>query len=130
GDVVRAGGALGLEAVEDEDRRDEEGLLADLGRADPKIFGALLDGLAAGLRTVDGVSIPRPPRMADYARWGEACCRAWWPAGTFIEAYRQNRKEAVELSIEANPVATADVTLMANRDLGRGRACLLLQALK
>jgi len=120
---------LSLEPLDDADRRDEQGLLAALGRADPKIFGALLDGLAAGLRTVDGVSIPRPPRMADYARWGEACCRAWWPAGTFIEAYRQNRKEAVELSIEANPVATAVVTFMANRDLWRGTASLLLEAL-
>src|SRR5262249_43617686 len=54
---------------------------------------------------------------------------AWWPAGTFIEAYRQNRKEAVELSIEANPVATAVGTFMANRDLWRGTASLLLEAL-
>ena len=120
---------LSQEPLDDAERRDERALLAALGRADPKIFGALLDGLVAGLRTVDQVLIPNPPRMADYALWGEACCRAWWPAGTFIDAYRRNRAKAVELSIEANPVATAVVTFMANRSKWAGTASLLLEAL-
>jgi hypothetical protein len=67
--------------------------------------------------------------MADYALWGEACCSAWWPAGTFIEAYRRNRAEAVELSIEANPVASAIQVFMANRIKWSGTASVLLDAL-
>jgi hypothetical protein len=120
---------LSLEPIADADRRDEKALHAALEVAAPKIFGALLDGLAAGLRTIDQVSIPNLPRMADYALWGEACGSAWWKQGTFIDAYRQNRAEAVELSIEANPVASAVQAFMENRIRWVGTATSLLGAL-
>jgi hypothetical protein len=120
---------LSLEPIADADRRDEKALQTALEVAAPKIFGALLDGLAAGLRTIDQVSIPNLPRMADYALWGEACGSAWWKRGAFIDAYRQNRAEAVELSIEANPVASAVQAFMENRIRWVGTATSLLGVL-
>jgi len=120
---------LTLEPITDTARRDERELGDEIAAAAPKIFGALLDGLVAGLREVDRISIPDKPRMADFALWGEACSRAWWPAGTFIKAYRQNRASAVELSIEASPVASAVRSFMRDRTNWSGTAEQLLKVL-
>jgi hypothetical protein len=117
---------LALMPIGEADRRDEKAIHAAVERAAPRVFGAILDGLVAGLRTIDQIKIPNLPRMADYALWGEACCSAWWPPGTFIKAYRQNLAAAVELSIQANPVATAVKAFMANRTAWSGTAEELL----
>jgi hypothetical protein len=120
---------LALKPISEGDRRDEKAIHAAVERAAPRIFGAILDGLVAGLCTIDQTSISNLPRMADYALWSEACCSAWWPAGTFIEAYRQNLAAGVELSIEASPVATAVKSFMANRERWSGTAENLLELL-
>jgi hypothetical protein len=36
------------------------------------------------------------PRMADFALWATACETALWPAGTFMRAYEENRRAAIE----------------------------------
>jgi hypothetical protein len=120
---------LALKPIVEHERRDEKAIHAAVERAAPRIFGAILDGLVAGLRTIDQIKIPNLPRMADYALWGEACCSAWWPAGTFIRAYRQNLSAAVELSIQASPVATAVKAFMTNREEWSGTAETLLAQL-
>src|SRR5262249_38310825 len=51
--------------------------------------------------------IAEKPRMADFALWAEACTRAYWPAVTFLQAYRENIAGAVELVLEANAVDEA-----------------------
>jgi hypothetical protein len=120
---------LACEPIPEAKRREEKHLNAEFAREAPGIFGALLDGLVAGLRSADEIPLKDLPRMADFARWSEACCRAWWEPKTFLKAYRDNRAEAVELSIEANPVATAVRGLMANRTLWSGTAETLLELL-
>jgi hypothetical protein len=45
--------------------------------------------------------------QADFAKWAIACETAFWPAGTFTNAYDDNRDEAVETIIEGDSVATA-----------------------
>jgi hypothetical protein len=52
-----------------------------------------------------------------------------WPAGTFWQAYCDNRDEAVEGVIDADPIATAVRTLMAMRTVWTGTASDLLGAL-
>ena len=49
--------------------------------------------------------------MADFALWATACETAFRPSGTFIAAYERNRSEAVENTIEGDPVASAVKTL-------------------
>jgi hypothetical protein len=110
-------------------RRDERELEAAFGIAAPKIFGALLDGLAAGLRNLANIQMGDKPRMADYALWAEACTRAYWPADTFLRAYRDNLADSVELVLEASPVGMAVRTFMATRHEWKGTASELLPLL-
>jgi hypothetical protein len=44
--------------------------------------------------------------MADYAVWGEAVALGLgWGAETFLSTYNENRKAAVEVMLDASPVA-------------------------
>jgi hypothetical protein len=45
--------------------------------------------------------------MADFARWITACETAFWPAGTFLQIYRDNIAEAKEKLIAADLVGSA-----------------------
>jgi hypothetical protein len=83
-DLVDRAVMLTLQPLDEGRRRDENEFNAKFERAAPKIFGALLDGLVAGLRNLASVNVTDKPRMADFAMWGEACGRAYWPAGTFL----------------------------------------------
>jgi hypothetical protein len=88
--------------------RSETDLDADFEKACPRIFGALLDLFSAALATLPNVQIARPPRMADFARLGEAMMRAQGrPPGAFIALYEGNRRDSVARNLEASPVAMA-----------------------
>jgi hypothetical protein len=64
--------------------------------------------------------------MADFAVWATACETALWPAGTFVRAYAANRRAAIESIIEADPIATCVLTMMANRTMWTGSASDLM----
>jgi hypothetical protein len=111
------------------DRREEKDIDREFAGAASEIFGALLDGLVAGLLNLGDVKIIGKPRMADFALWAEACTRAYWPAGTFMRAYEQNIASANEVVIEANAVGDAVRHFMAGREEWRGTATDLLKPL-
>jgi hypothetical protein len=110
-------------------RRREKEIDAAFEKAASGIFGALLTGLVTGLQGLDEIDDSDLPRMADFAAWAEACCRAYWPAETFLKAYKWNLQQAVEVVLEASPVATAVRALMAERTEWEGSATALLIAL-
>jgi hypothetical protein len=127
-DLVDRAVMLALEPIAE--TRDEKELEREFVRAAPKILGALLDGVAAGLRNLATIKIADKPRMADFALWAEACTRAYWPEGTFLRAYRENIASAVELVLEANAVGNAARAFMASRQAGwEGTASELLPLL-
>ena len=82
-------------------------------RADyPRILGGAYDAVAGGLRELPSVQLAELPRMADFARWGEAVGRGLgWPAGTFTSAYSSNRERANDAILEESLVATALIDL-------------------
>ena len=96
--------------------------------ARPRILGSLLDAVAHGLRNVAGIYLDELPRMADFALWATACETAFWPAGTFTQAYQANRRAAIEDLIDADPVAAWVRQIMANRSTWTGSASDLLRA--
>jgi len=73
------------------------------------------------------VRLKQLPRMADFALWAAACETALWPPGTFLRAYCENRRAAVEEVIEADPVATKVREMMAKRPTWTGSASELLR---
>ncbi|MFO1153864.1 MAG: hypothetical protein U1E42_09420 [Rhodospirillales bacterium] len=120
---------LALEPIPEERRRPEAELWAAFEAERPRILGVLLDAVVQGLRRLPDTRLPTLPRMADFALWAAACETALWPAGTFWSAYCDNREEAVEGVIDADPVAAAVLAMMAGRTEWTGTAAHLLGAL-
>jgi hypothetical protein len=129
GDLVDRSNIFSLEVIAENKRRTEAEIDADFAAKAPKILGALLDGVVTGLNNLSTVKLADKPRMADFALWAEACTRAYWPAGTFIEAYRENLAASVELVLEASVVGTAVRQFMATREKWSGTAQQLLNLL-
>ena len=88
--------------------RTETEVHAAFERDAPRILGGLLDLFAETLAVLPHVHLERPPRMADYARLGEAMMRAQGhPPGAFLALYQANRRDSIARSLEASPVASA-----------------------
>ena len=107
---------LHLPTIHASSRREETELWESFHADYPAIFGGLLDAVAGGLREMPNVRLTELPRMADFARFGEAVGRGLgWPAGTFISAYNDNRRDNTLTSLEESLVATV---LLDNAALG------------
>ncbi len=121
---------LTLEPIPDDCRQPERELWDDFNALRPRILGALLDGVAMGLRRLPHMTLESLPRMADFALWAAACELAFWPQGTFETAYRGNRNEAVDNVIDADIIASAIRTLLATVRSWKGTASDLLAVLQ
>ena len=113
---------LTLQPISEEHRRPEQELWAAFDAERPRILGALLDAAVVGLKRLPGTRLEKLPRMADFAIWATACETGLrsqdgmpWPEGTFWAAYSNNRDEAVEGVIDADPVAIAVRAFMAKQ---------------
>jgi putative DNA primase/helicase len=121
-----------LKPIPDAERQTERELWRTFDEAAPKIMGALLDGLSAGLRHIEGVDIKEKPRMADFAEWIVACAPGLgWEPEEALRAFMDNQKDAQEGAFEANPVAVAVYKLAKNchPEQWRGTPTELLDAL-
>jgi hypothetical protein len=96
-----------LEVIPDTERRTEAELHNSFDEARPRILGALLDVVAHGLMQLPQTRLDRLPRMADYATWVRACETGIWAAGMHMAAYETNRAEAVDVVLDADPIAMA-----------------------
>lgn len=118
-----------LPQVAEEGRIPEKIFWRDFLLAQPRIIGALFDAVSMALRNLEHVNVPRLPRMADFARLICAAAPALpFDQEEFLQAYSENRRESVSLSIETSPVAVAIQTLAAAGDW-KGTATELLQVL-
>lgn len=115
-----------------EEKRLEERDLWDAFRAThPKILGALLDAVVAGLRRSSEVQLDRKPRMADFARTVVAAEPALdIEPGAFLPAYFRNCGMAHETAIELTAVGPAILDFMQPRDTWEGTFTELLDALE
>lgn len=120
---------LTLEPIREEHRRSETELWPAFVAERPRILGVLLDAVVEGLKRLPETWLEKLPRMADFALWATACETALWSTGTFSSAYCDNRDEAVEGVIDADPVAAAVRAVMTTRTVWTGTASDLLGAL-
>ncbi len=121
---------VNLPAIPENRRKPEEEFWREFSEAKPRILGALLSAVSAGLKNINGVKLEKLPRMADFARWITACEPALpWPVGGFMEVYDQKRAEAVDQALEADAVAQAIKELLTRREFWSGTATELLDEL-
>jgi hypothetical protein len=118
---------LMLAPIAELQRRPENVLWREFEFARPHILGALLDAAAHGLNMLPRVRLKRLPRMADFALWATACESAFRPAGTLETAYSNNRRDAIENIVDADPVAALVREIMADSAQWTGSASDLLQ---
>jgi len=112
---------VSLPAIPDEGRLDERELWRRYEDARPRILGALLDGVAAALRNVDGVTLAYKPRMVDHARWAVAAEAALnIPKGGVLTAILHARDEANAVALECSPIAAAAEALAEANSFSTG----------
>lgn len=115
------------------EQRLTEAELAELFEQDaPAIMGGLLDLFGAMLAELPNVRIAsvQLPRMADFAKLGEAMHRAMGgKVGEFLDRYIGHRKEAVQRTIETSPVASACIKYVGAGNCFQGSFGQLLLAL-
>jgi hypothetical protein len=91
--------------IKAEVRRDEGRFWREFEEARPRIVGALLDLVVAGLGNLADHTLDQLPRMAAFAMWIDACERALGlEKGEALEIYTANCAEARNLALEASPV--------------------------
>ena len=121
---------INLPQIDEGARRPEKEFWAAFEIARPRIIGALLDAVSAGLRHINQVRLDSYPRMADFCAWITACEPALpCPPGSFMAAYMGNRSEAVEATLEADMVAVAVRMFMKDKETWEGSATSLLDEL-
>jgi hypothetical protein len=131
GDLLDRSLLIDLPQISAGRRREDHALRREFEEAHPRLLGALLDAVVGALRQLPVTEIDELPRMADFARWGEAGCRALGVASrVFLTAYEDNRATAVELALESSPAAQAVVALMAGEPSWSGSPQELLNALE
>jgi hypothetical protein len=132
GDLLDRALFLRLEPIPENRRRTEAKLWAAWEPVRPRVLGALLDAVSAGLGRLPSVQLDRLPRMADFAVWLEAVSRGQsWPDGAALKAYRGVIGDAAGLALEASPVAGPLLALLEKQEgqPWEGAASELLQRL-
>jgi hypothetical protein len=96
--------------------RDERSLDGAWLEARAGILGAVFDAVSEGMRTLSSVNLPRPPRMADFARWGMAFAPALgYTARGFIDDYTAANRRRWQDVIDGSPFARALVALVTRQ---------------
>jgi hypothetical protein len=88
-----------------ETRRDEAQFWHEFEDVRPRILGALLDAVSAGLRKLPNLRLDQLPRMADFALWVNACEGSLgMKPGEALTTYSANRAETRNLALESSPL--------------------------
>lgn len=108
GDLLDRAARLTLPTIPEDRRQTEKAFWSAFEKKRPAILGAFLDAVSMALRNQSDMRFTKLPRMADIATWvaaAEPACP--WPAGSFIDAFDGQRRDADELVIEASRIANA-----------------------
>jgi hypothetical protein len=94
--------------ITEEQRREEISFWLEFEEGRPRILGALLDALSAGMHNLCHTKLNKLPRMADFARWISACEPALsWGQGRFMAAYGGSHEAADDIAFNSSVVAQA-----------------------
>lgn len=120
-----------LSPIDPTERRRERDLWAEFDRNRPQILGGLLTLTAQAMAMRPHVDIPAPPRMADFAHWGEAVARVLGnPPGRFMDMMAANAGNAAYVSLGSSPLFAVIERYMQPRRVSIGTATELLTALE
>jgi hypothetical protein len=111
-------------------RRAEDEFWSSFHADYPRIFGGVLDAVVGGLRLLPSVSLTELPRMADYAKWGEAVGQGLgWGSESFVSTYNTNRKDATLMALDDSAVGSVLLQIAPTMNTWAGSSANLLAAL-
>lgn len=116
---------VGLDRIDESQRRTDSELWTRFDEAAPYLLGALLDLVTTALANLPHQEQSTLPRMADFAKFGMAIL-----GDDFRLTYQGNITLAQTHAIESHPVASAIVELLQGQDKFEGTATQLLTALQ
>nr|WP_320193585.1 hypothetical protein [uncultured Desulfobacter sp.] len=91
-----------------EEYKEESTLKEDFLKDKPAILAAIYDLFAQTLKKLPDIKIKNPPRMADFARLGEAMSQVLGhEPGEFVSVYNEARRQAIIHALDGSPVALA-----------------------
>jgi hypothetical protein len=95
-----------LEKIQDTERRLESEVVSEMESARPRLLGALLTAVSAGLRNQATTKLARMPRMADFAQWVESCVSALpnWKRDEFTDLLMRDREDQDAIILNDWPV--------------------------
>ena len=127
GDLADRALLVTLPRIDEENRREESEVWEEFEEARPRLLGALLSVVSAGLKKLPSIKAKRLPRMADFAKWILACEEALgWEAGSFLEAYSRSKNQMAESLVEGDLFARSLVEFIREKAEWRGSAGELL----
>jgi hypothetical protein len=132
GDLADRAIVLELPVLDENAQKFEEEFWSDFEAARPRILGALLDGVSGALGTYKSVSLDGcgRVRMADFARFAEAGCRALgFEEGEFLAAFVDNQNRAMRIAFNHDVIAQAVALLIKQKGEWYGNTKPLLAAL-
>ena len=130
GDMIDRSVFLHLPSIPPASRRAEDEFWSSFQADYPRILGGVLEAVVGGLRELPSVCLPELPRMADYAKWGEAVGRGLgWAPETFLSTYSANRQEATVPALEDSAVGTALLEIASSLEEWSGSPARLLAKL-
>lgn len=107
GDLLDRSLLVGLQHIQNENRRTEEKLLADFEKEKASILGGFLDILVKAIQLYPTINPKGLFRMADFSRWGCAIAKALGKTEEdFTKAYESKVRSQIEEAAHASPVAT------------------------
>jgi len=120
-----------LPTIPENEREPESTFWADFEEDWPLLLGAILGAVAGALSRIDATHLERIPRMADFAMWAQAA-EPGLPvqAGSFMEAYTDNRAGLTQAAVEDDPFIAEVDAFARERGEWEGRASDLLTAIK
>jgi putative DNA primase/helicase len=124
---------LNLPPIDESARREEADIYRQYEEERPYILGALCTAVSQAMACLPEVRLARKPRMADFAIWATAAEQSCgFQSGAFMSAYAGNRAEAVQETLESDPVSAAIIALINEEQIDgqwTGTAQDLLQIL-
>jgi len=121
---------MGLQRVPPQTRVEETELWMKFTACRPQILGGLLNILSKAMAEYSRIKLPTLPRMADFARWGAAAAVALgFKAYDFLRILADNSELQTAEFIDSDPLATAIVAFMREREEWGGSATTLMRDL-
>jgi len=119
-----------LAQIPEHKRKLEKELLEEFERVRPALFGAVLDALSGAMLVLPLLELPRPPRMADFARWGGAIATSLgYSQEEFLAAFDENMRIRNDEVLANSPVGMLVVVLMEETREWEGQPTQLLKKL-